>query len=77
MSDQAAGQRNPRTIATASSSEMLPPASSTERQQDPDGEQPGPVRKRTATSRSAVQTPTKASHGRPVSGEQTWRNAGE
>ena len=40
MSAQAAGQRKPTTMATASRSEMLPPDSSADGQQGPEGEQP-------------------------------------
>ena len=46
-SAQAAGQRNPTTIATASSNEMLPPASSTAASRTPTANRRGPVRKRT------------------------------
>ena len=44
MSAQAAGQRKPRTIATASRSEMLPPASSAEASRTPTMNSRGPVR---------------------------------
>ena len=57
-SDQAAGQRNPRTIAAASRSETLPPATSiaANGKSRPAASSRGPVRKRTAASSSAVQT---------------------
>ena len=44
MSAQAAGQRKPTTIATASSSEMLPPASSAVASRTPTANRRGPVR---------------------------------
>ena len=77
--DQAAGQRKPMTIATARSSETLPPAISiaVNGNSRPAASSRGPVRKRTAAMRSAVQTAMNACHGSAVSGETSWRNAGE
>jgi hypothetical protein len=73
----AAGQRNPATIATARRSEMLPPASSIAANGTPAASQRGPVSNRIATSRMTVHTPMNACHGSAVSGETSWRNAGE
>ena len=77
--DQAAGQRNPRTIAAARSSETLPPATSiaANGKSSPAASSRGPVRNRTAAIRIAVQTAMNACHGSAVSGDTSWRNAGE
>ena len=77
MSAHAAGQRKLTTIATASSSEIFPPASSAAASSTPMANRRGPVRKRTATIRIAVQTPMKAIQGSALSGAMSWRNAGE
>ena len=74
---QAAGQRNPMTMATASSSEMLPPTSSSAARSTPTANRRGPVRNRTASSSRAVHTPKKTGHGSSVSGAIAWRKAGE
>ena len=73
----AAGQRKPTTIATAMRISMLPPAKLHRREDHPEREEPGPVRKRTPTSRTSVQTAMNACHGRRVSGAMSWMNAGE
>ena len=74
---QAAGQRKPMTIATASSREMFPPISSAVASRTPIANSDGPVRNRTAASSSAVQTPMKTSQGRCWSGDTSCRKAGE
>ena len=77
MSAQAAGQRNPTTIATASRSEIFPPAISAIARTAPRMNSRGPVRKRTASSNVAVQTAKNAVHGNARSGERICRKAGE
>ena len=78
-SDQVHGQRNPRTIATARRSEMLPPAISmaVNGNNRLAASSRGPLRNRTAPMRMAVQAAMNACHGSAVSGETSWRNAGE
>ena len=77
MNPHAAGQRKPTTIATAMRISMLPPASSMAAKITPSAKSRGPVRKRTHTSRTSVQTAMNACHGRRVSGAMSWMNAGE
>ena len=74
---QAAGNRKPTTIATVSSRWMLPPAISIAPMSRPRAKNRGPHRYQTAPMRIAVHTAMKTCHGRAVSGETSWRNAGE
>ena len=56
---------------------MLPPAISIAPRTRPSSRSRGPVRKKTAASRRAVQAATKMGHGRRSSGYTSWANAGE
>ncbi len=62
------GQRNPATIATASTSDTLPPAISMAPTTSPSSNSSGPVSTNTAAIRIAVHTPTNAGHGSRSSG---------
>ena len=74
---QVHGHRNPATIATASSSEMLPPAISIAPTTSPSRNRSGPVSQKTAPIRIAVQAATNTGHGSRLSGQTGWANAGE
>jgi hypothetical protein len=74
---QAAGQRKPRTMATARRREMLPPYTSMAATRTPTANQRGPQSQPTQARRRAVQTPTKAGQGRRERGAMSWRKAGE
>ena len=56
---------------------MLPPAISIAPMSRPRAKKRGPHRYQTAPMRIAVQTAMNACHGKAVSGETSWRNAGE
>ena len=65
---QVHGQRKPHTIATASRSEMLPPAISIAPTTIPNRNSSRPVSTHTAPMRSAVQAATNSVHGSRLSG---------
>jgi hypothetical protein len=76
-SDHVHGQRNPSTIAAASSRWMLPPASSISASTTPTASHRRPVRTMSAPSRINVQAAMNACHGRIRIGWRTCKKAGE